>query len=115
MVAANRRRSLTEALAVFGGDDEGLDHLSADVVAVEEVQLIQPEVVAAQVGIRRGVRVATQVTEVLHEHEGRILLLLFEGGVRGYVQQHRGARFARRIELGYQRFFFRLRRYNSGV
>ncbi len=42
-------------MPVFGRDDEGLDHFRADVVAIEEVQLVQPKVITVGVGIAVGV------------------------------------------------------------
>ena len=38
--------SRSKALAIFNRSDEGLNHLGVDVVAVELVQLREPEVVA---------------------------------------------------------------------
>src|ERR1043166_2339182 len=48
------------------------NHLGADKIAVELIQLIQPEVVTRVVRIRRLIRVTAQVTEVLHQDEGAI-------------------------------------------
>ena len=71
----------SKALAILAGDDERLDHLGLDEVAVELVQLVQPEVVAVEVesGLRRVVRIATQVAEVLHQHKRPVEFLLGEG------------------------------------
>ena len=44
-----RPRLRPEALTIFAGDDERLDHLGVDKVAVELIQFIQPEVVAIEV------------------------------------------------------------------
>ena len=38
-----------EALPIFAGDDEGLHHLGVDEVAVELVELVEPEVVTVEV------------------------------------------------------------------
>jgi len=65
-----------EALAVLGGVDESLDHLGRDIVAVEVVQFPEPEVVPVEVRIRRGVRVTTQVADVLHVDERAVELRL---------------------------------------
>ena len=51
-------RSLTEALSVFIRIDEGLDHFSINVVAVELIEFIEPEVEAGEVQVRGGVGVA---------------------------------------------------------
>ena len=63
-----------EALSVFGRVDKGLDHFGLSEIAVEAVQLIEPEVVAGEVqsGLRCIVRVPAQVTEVLHQHKGAV-------------------------------------------
>src|SRR6266568_1841564 len=65
----------SEALSIFNRSDERLDHLSADKVAVELVQLRQPEVIAGVVCVLGIVRVATQVTKELHQHERAVELL----------------------------------------
>jgi hypothetical protein len=54
---------------VFQRAEEGLDHFSLQEVAVELVQLVQPEVIAVEVVVRRRVRIPAQVAEVLHLHE----------------------------------------------
>ena len=69
---AQRRYSQTsrsEALLILTRDDESLDHLSVDEVAVELVELVQPEIIASKIGVRRVVWVPPQVTEVLHQHK----------------------------------------------
>ncbi len=67
MSADCRRRAsrLTEASAVLGGDDERLDHLGRGEVAAVVVELREPEAVPARVWV------SVQVSEVLHQHEGR--------------------------------------------
>src|SRR5687768_14180706 len=75
-----------EALAVLQRADEGLDHLGVLEVAVEAVQLVEPEVVA------RGVGVAPQVAEVLHGHEGAVELPRLQLLPLGDLAQHRRAR-----------------------
>ncbi len=54
--------------------DKGLDHLGVDEVAVETVELIEPEVVALKVQSRLWtvVGVAMQVTKILHQHKGAV-------------------------------------------
>src|SRR3712207_8247895 len=53
-----RGRLITEPLAVLVGENEGPDHLGLDEVAVERVQLREPEMVAAVVlvGDRKSTR-----------------------------------------------------------
>src|SRR2546430_10984617 len=84
--------SWPEPLPVFSRGNKRLNHLSADEVAVELVQLVQPEVIAGVVCVLRIVRVATQVTKELHQHERSIELLLIEDRVLGYHAQCAGAR-----------------------
>ena len=63
---------LTEASPIFGGKNKGLNHFGLDIVAVELVELREPEVKAGEVQVGRGVGIAAQVAEVLHEHEGAV-------------------------------------------
>src|SRR5215207_7758199 len=67
--AATRPRTLSspagEAAVVLVRLKEGPDHFGAEEVAAELVELREPEAVAGRV------RVATQVTHVLHHDEGR--------------------------------------------
>src|SRR5262245_4860638 len=53
----------TESRVVFNRREEGLDHLGINIVAVELVQLGQPEIIAAvvQARFRRIIRVSPQV------------------------------------------------------
>src|SRR5215204_404253 len=53
--------SRPEALTVLDGGDERLDHLGVDEVAVELVELREPEVIAVEVRVRRLVRRAPQI------------------------------------------------------
>src|SRR5437016_11920420 len=59
-------RSRPEALSVFAGRNERLDHLGTHEITIELIQLCQPEVVAGVVGVRAGVWIAAEVTEELH-------------------------------------------------
>src|SRR5215217_3457262 len=77
-------RLLAEPLSVLDGRDEGLDHLGPPEVAAELVQLIEPELEA------RLVRVASQVAEVLAEHEAPVEL----AGGEGRVLDHRAERLS---------------------
>src|SRR5207249_9560498 len=67
--------------------DEGLDHFGMREVAVEGVQLVEPEVIAVEVRVGGVVGIAAQITEVLHQHEGAVELLLGQRPVFGYVSQ----------------------------
>ena len=62
-------------MSIFSGD-ERLDQLGVYEVAVELIQLIQPEVITLEVECRFRwiVRVSSEVAEILHEDEGFILL-----------------------------------------
>ena len=71
-----RNCSRAEPPPILTGINESLDHLSAHKVSIELVQLIQPEVVAVKIRVRRIVRVPAQVTEVLHQDERAIEFLL---------------------------------------
>src|SRR5437867_10777656 len=77
--------SRPKAVAVLDAGDERLDHLGLDEVAVELIELRQPEVVAVKVktGLRRLIGIATQIAEVLHEDEGAVDLAPRELGVFG--------------------------------
>src|SRR2546423_13311035 len=84
--------SRPEARAVLGRVDEGLDHLGGDEVSAELVELREPEVVAVEVRVRRGVRVAPEVAEVLHEHECSVELVAVERLILRDPAQDGGAR-----------------------
>src|ERR1043165_9467827 len=62
-----------EALLVLEREEKGLDHLGAAEVA-EAVQLVEPELVAAEVSVGRIVGIASEIAEVLHQDEGRVEL-----------------------------------------
>src|SRR5436853_524430 len=59
---------LAKTAAVLGGSNKRLDHLGLLKVAVELIQLRQPEVIACIVRIRRIVRIAAQITKVIHRY-----------------------------------------------
>src|SRR5436305_2030171 len=61
-------------LAIFSGTDEGLDHLGAYEIAIELIELRQPEVISGVISVRAFIRIAPEVTEILHEHEVAIHL-----------------------------------------
>jgi hypothetical protein len=64
-----------ESRPVLSGDDERLDHLSLHEVAVELVQLRQPEVVTVEVIVRRVSAFLLRVTDVLRVDERAAELL----------------------------------------
>ena len=53
-----------------------LTHLGGDEVAVELIQLRQPEIVAGVISVGAAVWIAAQVTEVLHQHERAVEFIL---------------------------------------
>src|SRR2546429_4919598 len=83
--------SWTKARAIFTGGDEGLDHLGVDEVAIECVELVQPEVVAVKVRIGRIVWISAQVAEVLHQHKGFVELSVAEISILDDSAQSLGA------------------------
>src|SRR6185369_2917346 len=66
---------LRKFLPVLDRRKESFDHLSINEVTVELVQLRQPEVIAAVICILRSVRIAPQISEVLHQHKGPVALI----------------------------------------
>src|SRR5947209_9827322 len=98
---------LLEAVAVLGRVEERLDHLGLDVVALELVELREPEVVARLVGI------AAQVAEVLHQHEGLVGFELRELRIVNQLPQRVGARRRAALERGDQRVALGLLRYDA--
>ena len=56
--------SRPKAFAILTTLYECSDHLSALVVAFEFIELSQPEVITAEVRIRRGIGIAVKVSEV---------------------------------------------------
>src|SRR5437588_6434791 len=105
--AAPAASLLLEAVAVLGRVEERLDHLGLDVVALELVELREPEVVARLVGI------AAQVAEVLHQHEGLVGFELRELRIVNQLPQRVGARRRAALERGDQRVALGLLRYDA--
>jgi hypothetical protein len=72
---------LAKALPILAGVDKRLHHLSVGEVAMKLIELVQPEVVAGEVEcwFRWIVWISAQLTEVLHQHERFVKLLLGEG------------------------------------
>src|SRR6266550_6766663 len=87
-VWVSARRSWPKPLPVFIRFDKGLDHLSSEVVAVEQIQLIEPEVKSSSV------RVSSQEPVVFHQHEHRIKFGRSEGSLFANLAQHRSSGFA---------------------
>ena len=58
--------SLSEAATILSGINERFYHLGVHEVAIELIKLIQPEIIARVIRIRRVVRVTAQVTDELH-------------------------------------------------
>src|SRR5215831_15454308 len=75
--------SWAKACAIFARGNKALDHFRANVIAVGLVEFIQPEVVAVKVQreFGRGVRVPSQITEVLHQHKRAIEFTLLQVAV----------------------------------
>src|SRR5437660_11398411 len=71
-----RLSARAEPSAVLRRVDECFHHLSSEVVTLERLKLVQPEVVTLKVQrrFRHIVRIASQVTEVLHQDEGTVEL-----------------------------------------
>src|SRR5438552_18925384 len=57
--------SWPKPLAIFGRCNKRFDHFGIDEIAIEDIQLRQPELVTRIVRVGRVVRVASQITEVL--------------------------------------------------
>ena len=71
-------------MAVFTGNDEGLNHLRLFEVAVELIELRQPEREAL------AVRIPAQVAEVFHHHKRFVELRGYETIVFSDTPQHLG-------------------------
>src|SRR6185503_4540213 len=77
---------LREAVAVFGRYDESLHHLRLFKVAIELVQLVEPELKTGCVSI------APQIAEVFHHDKRVVELQCFEPRIFGDLPQHLRAR-----------------------
>src|SRR5215813_9237963 len=80
-------QSRPKPLAVFDRGEEGLDHFRIEVIAVEAVQLVQPE------SIPRVVCIAAQVAHVFHQDKHRRELSLLELRLLSYLAQYGRPRF----------------------
>src|ERR687889_77680 len=69
---ARLRLTRPEALTVFARADESFYHFGLDVIAAEVPQLRKPEVESG------GIRIAPQITEIFHGHEGCVELAVLQ-------------------------------------
>src|SRR5213080_2891402 len=74
-----------ESSSILGRNDERLNHLGGIVIAVELVQLIQPEFVARVIGVLAAVRIAPQITHELHQHERAVEFVSGQRRILGYL------------------------------
>jgi len=59
-------RLTRKSFAVFGRRKESFHHFGIVKVAVEVIQLVEPELVTAEVAVATGVRITAEISEVLH-------------------------------------------------
>src|SRR5205807_8531285 len=78
---------LLESSSILGGNDESLNHFGRIVIAVELVQLIQPEFVAGMIGVLAAVRIAPQVTHELHQHKRAVEFVAGQILILGHLSQ----------------------------
>src|SRR5207253_7585971 len=64
-----------KSLSVLARRNKRLDHLGADEIAIELIQLRQPEIVTRIVCVRPGVGIAAQISEELHQDKRAIEFL----------------------------------------
>ncbi len=70
---------LTKPSPVLTRVNKSPHQLGPDEIALELIQLIQPEVVAVKVCVRRVVGTSAQITEVLRQYEGAVGFGLDQG------------------------------------
>ena len=70
-----RLRSRPEALPILSRSNKRLHHFGRIVIAIELIQLRQPEVVAGVVCVRAAVEIAAEVTEELHQDESAVEII----------------------------------------
>src|SRR6266550_1928656 len=89
--------SRPKPMPVLVSIDKGLDHFRLDEVAVETVELVEPEIVTLKVEslLWRVVRVAMQVTKILHQHKGAVEFVAHDLLILSYSSQ--GPRSSRRV------------------
>lgn len=68
----------TESSTILYRFNKRAHHLGVYEVAVKLVELVQPKVEAIEVRIRRIIRIALQVAEVLHLHKRQVCLTVRE-------------------------------------
>jgi hypothetical protein len=61
-----------DAGAILDRGQESPDHFGLPEIAFEAIEFVQPEVEAAEVSILPRIRIATEVSKVLHENESSI-------------------------------------------
>src|SRR6266545_3582593 len=64
--------SRSKAALILSRENKGFDHLGVDEVAVELIELAEPEVVASVVRVLRIIWVAAQIAEVLYQYKGTV-------------------------------------------
>ena len=77
----------TKTLSIFSGSDERPHPLGGDEVAVELIQLRQPEIEAGVIAVGSVVRIAMEITEVLHQHKGAVEFGVVEIQIFRYLAQ----------------------------
>src|SRR6266404_8371288 len=87
----------SEPLPVFARADERLHHIGLHKVAVKAVQLVEPEVKAGYI------RIASEITEVFHQHEIAVELGIAELFRLSHRPQHLGPGHRRAVQTSDQR------------
>ena len=77
----------SKALPELPAGNERLDHLGRNIVACVVIQFCKPEVIAGEINIRRGIRVAPKVTDVLHVDKSAIELALVANNSRNDLRR----------------------------
>src|SRR6266700_3961677 len=62
----------SEALPILSGGKKCLHHLGSIVIAIELIQLREPEIVAGVVNVLAVIWIAAEVAEELHQHKGAV-------------------------------------------
>src|SRR5436189_5151568 len=74
-----RLRSRPEALPILSRSNKRLHHLGINVIAIELIQLRQPEIVAGVVSVGAAVWIAAEIAEELHQNERAVEFVRHEG------------------------------------
>ena len=95
-----RSSSRSESLLVLGRGNESLNHFRVDEVTTKLIQLRQPGIVAGEVQRRFGRigRVASEISEVLHQDEGAVEVPATEFLIFHYCPQRGCARLRTRVK-----------------